>query len=493
MSEDKLENFDSMSEGTAEMNSGLYTMKIAIRVIQRLHESPRYLQNPVSIKDMADWIFSDADLLKAALFHAKHNPKYKGESDDEIKQNLINTLLRADGDTLYAINKALKEQAGIAPPLEAEPDNTPATIPAKTNRIARSKTTPVPLMATSEVQAAALVTATYNDQNNWETDLTNLRMTWRYKTHLAIIEAIAPGAWDNLPMTQDADREAVIKGLYNQFSSIKREDSIIAEYVLVRCMENKSPSTMIEFTELLEFEGKTHLGAKEREQRAREYDLAFRFWSVMKPERKGRYKGENIVMQSPLLIYEAPYYKDGQSPFSGIGVYSTPKGFSFVDSSWMTEMKVNPSLTNSIGDLRRIAAIPTGKVAGDWAHSIARTALSLGRINASRTGGVFRLSRRELLTRIPPHTSVESILSGNTPKRARENWEVAKWILKEQKICTIVDPPTEWPRQGWGDPWLNETVEITLAGEALEQAQHIQLQKAKHKDKKPPKPSKPKG
>jgi hypothetical protein len=260
-------------------------------------------------------------------------------------------------------------------------------------------------------------------------------------------------------------------------------------------MENKSPSTMIEFTELLEFEGKTHLGAKEREQRAREYDLAFRFWSVIKPERKGRYKGENIVMQSPLLIYEAPYYKDGQSPFSGIGVYSTPKGFSFVDSSWMTEMKVNPSLTNSIGDLRRIAAIPTGKVAGDWAHSIARTALSLGRINASRTGGVFRLSRRELLTRIPPHTSVESILSGNTPKRAREYWERAIKLLKPKILKSVVEPTaeTDWPPQGWQDAWLNETVEITLAGEALEQAQHIQLQKAKHKDKKPPKPSKPKG
>jgi hypothetical protein len=67
--------------------------------------------------------------------------------------------------------------------------------------------------------------------------------------------------------------------------------------------------------------------------------------------------------------------------------------------------------------------------------------------------------------------------------------------LKPQILKSVVEPTaeTDWPPQGWQDAWLNETVEITLAGEALEQAQHIQLQKAKHKDKKPPKPSKPKG
>ena len=518
MSEDKLENFDwitdlpaglerepegqkeaerlkalvdriqrrSMKRGNqqqfAELKSGLHAMKLAIRVIGKIFGDEPDKPSPRDHKAFATWMLNDADVLELALLQAKNSPDYNGESDDEIKQNLIDKMQLRNGDPVK-----------IAPPLEAEPDNTPATIPPKTKRIARSQTDQVPFLATAEVQAATLLTANYSDQDNFTFDHDAMQVRWSYKTCEAALDVIAPGAWDTLPIVQDVDKESALREQYNQFSLVTRDDSLVAIYVLDRLIEGETPVTEISFTELLQFESKSHLAPKEREKRAREYDRLFRMWSAWKPFRKGLYKGQAIVRPSPLLVYEGPFYKDGQSPFSGIGVYSTPLGFTFTDSSWATEKKANPTLTNPIGDLRKVAGIPTGKVSGDWAQSIALAALSLGRINASRTGGVLRVSREVLLTMYKPNTSVESILSGNTPKRARENWEVAKWILKEQKICTIVDPPTEWPRQGWGDPWLNETVEITLAGEALEQAQHIQLQKAKHKDKKPPKPSKPKG
>lgn len=117
--------------------------------------------------------------------------------------------------------------------------------------------------------------------------------------------------------------------------------------------------------------------------------------------------------------------------------------------------------------------IPGGKPAGAWARVVGLALMDFWRRNAREyDSGTRRPSRRELLdylaAKLAPYREV---LDGNDPARAIDYWCGALQLLADAEFIDRTGEAAitaramrkelrEQRREGWQDPWLNETVEI---------------------------------
>lgn len=340
-----------------------------------------------------------------------------------------------------------------------------------------------PLINAPEFQVMADLTSNYTNRELIKLALGERRAIFRRgKGRFAAILDCADqvgGAWDEPLAAQGTEEErkqaterrleAAIWAEVDHFQGVSRDDALVVMYAAARLVETEEGVVRLGFTELLDLEGKTKLGAAEREKRAREYDRIFRLWNKWKPVGQRKWKDPHtgkirvIDEPSPLLIYQGPFYLHGQGPLTGM--YDGPDGFTFVDSTTTKDYRADPTLCHAVGVLQHLAQIPGGKVAGDWARSIGLTAVQFIRNNAKNTGGTMQIKRKTLLTRHPPNTPPDEILGGKNPKRALKYWDDAIGILKERGvIASVEEPAKDKARQAWGEEWLNQTVSVTLGG-----------------------------
>jgi hypothetical protein len=278
------------------------------------------------------------------------------------------------------------------------------------------------------------------------------------------------------PTLTDEEKIRRLWQLTENTSKTTYEDALTAAYVLTRLMKAEDGQLRIGITELLNLENKIKLDKQDRDEKAQHYHQVFTQWSEYAPYGQRKWRdpstGEQktIFERDPLFIYQGPFYLC-QPTLPTMASY--PEGYVFVDSTATKQLRTDPALCQFIGDLNQIAQIPGGKTPLDWAKVMAMTGNSSLRSNASKTGPTRTLTRKHLLTRFLPNTTVDEILKSTNPKRARQYFTEACDYLKEHNIMKIDEPAAKYDRQRWADKWLNESVTVTLLGQSAETATRI--------------------
>lgn len=192
-----------------------------------------------------------------------------------------------------------------------------------------------------------------------------------------------------------------------------------------------------------------------------------------------RITGEQIptYIDSPLwriLGAERPvqldlFEKDERGNLRPTARQQAPRRVQLVLSKEWEPILVHADLRQYLPLAEVVAAIPSGKVAGDWARSMALVQARLWRIKPRETmHGQLLISRRELLCSYTPTTSVEKLLNGSNPKRVIGYWYHALELLKDCRFVSDTDEVERaahamlqnHPKYGWQEPWLEEKVLI---------------------------------
>jgi hypothetical protein len=149
-----------------------------------------------------------------------------------------------------------------------------------------------------------------------------------------------------------------------------------------------------------------------------------------------------------------------------------PVEVSIVAGPWLQAFRGNRQVITDYGDVRRIAAIPSGKPSGAWAQAIGLAFMQRSRErskNARETDeGIFidrPHTRRDLLSLFRCAPYVEEVLGGNNPQRAKDIWNGAVAQLKEHGVIGYCEPLAPIPdvRRGWADAWLDQPLDIRAA------------------------------
>lgn len=176
---------------------------------------------------------------------------------------------------------------------------------------------------------------------------------------------------------------------------------------------------------------------------------------------------------------------------------------------WAEPFLGDRRVLTTLGNIRRLEAIPTGKPAGALAQRLGLALHQLWREAASRavigrTGEEHRptfrwrhVTRKELCELFPGPPDLEEILAGEHPHRAIEYWNQAIRILKEAPpvigYYAEVDPPPQIKRGvgGWQEFWYSEQrLDIRPAPDLVESLAEIneQARRVRRKRKRLPKP-----
>ena len=150
-----------------------------------------------------------------------------------------------------------------------------------------------------------------------------------------------------------------------------------------------------------------------------------------------------------------------------------PLAVSYTLGDQLYRHRGNRKLLAHLGDLRQLAAIPSGKPAGQWARSIGLALLQIWREDAQnarfKTVGeddhvsvqFRRVSRREVFRRVTPNPNPLEILSGDHPSRARDYWEGALALLHDAQFLQQVGAvKSDLPRKAWQEAWLDQDLDL---------------------------------
>lgn len=273
---------------------------------------------------------------------------------------------------------------------------------------------------------------------------------------------------------------AMIDAIHAQ--GLSRDAGLRALYCLERLITSDEPAVHISVSELLDLEGLGDRGAAERQTYARQVDRELRAiatWrfegrTAARDRRNGRVE---CRIYDTLFHYEEPAELQ---PTLGMGP-GVIDHFRLRSSSGTDALRRFRPYLPYCGTINALARIPAGQIAGDWARSIGLTVLFGGRMNAAREGSNVTRTRRVLLTTHPPNKSVDEILRGGNPQRARAYFTQALGILRERGVIeAFQEPATAYPRQGWADQWLDEEVPVVIAGPAGQALEAIREAAALH-------------
>jgi hypothetical protein len=175
-------------------------------------------------------------------------------------------------------------------------------------------------------------------------------------------------------------------------------------------------------------------------------------------QRKGKYH-DALTKKQLLTEFWTPFiritgieYKAGRTDKR-----ESPLRVSFVAGDTLNRYRNNSQVLSAIGDVLKIASLPSGKPTGAWARGIAPALNHLWRVNAKnahkqndQTVTFSRhFTRAELLRMYRAAPSVESILESPNPRRAIEYWSGAVEKIKQQGFISHYEemgrslPPVE--------------------------------------------------
>jgi hypothetical protein len=160
-----------------------------------------------------------------------------------------------------------------------------------------------------------------------------------------------------------------------------------------------------------------------------------------------------------------------------------PTEVTWVAGEWLEQFRGNRSVLSSFGDIRKLAAIPAGKVGGAWAQAVGLALNQVWREQSSYaevnlTGDHKRatvkfegLTARRLLTMFEPDPPLEKFIVHDHPQLVRKHFEEALKILKNRGLVGHFDaPPSSESRLGWIDRYLDHPRDIRPSRESMADA-----------------------
>ena len=281
--------------------------------------------------------------------------------------------------------------------------------------------------------------------------------------------------------SSEASPESALDELDGSLQNLGKDAIMNFSHCLTKLVDEEGGHVDIGYGELAELHGrKRKMSEAEGDEFARrmEYQLklfeSFEPWAVKGWRYWNDSDGKRIKVQQTgaLIKFYAPFYRHNQPPLPG--QWKRPEGWTLLSTPWIEMFRKDPTLLPYIGRLKSISQIPTGKMAGDWAQSMALYIAIQGRRNAKNSGRVVKIKRVDLLTQYQPkpENAPEAILERDNPNRARKCFAEAMELLKgdqgkkvNQVISDFKDPddPKTRGRQGWSKDWLNDVIEITLS------------------------------
>jgi hypothetical protein len=216
--------------------------------------------------------------------------------------------------------------------------------------------------------------------------------------------------------------------------------------------------------------------------------------------RRGFIKVEGLPSDGRLLEIENALWEMGkfESTFK-----TPPIDVILKPGEWLNRFRKNRSVLPNIGDIIPLTSLMAGKRRGSWALSMGLALNQLWRQGAltfdlegtkdpkPASSALKEYSRNELFAMFPPDASLEDILDGPHPQRAKKYWAEAIKLLRK---CRVIDRCQDKTsvfadrRVGWGEYWKDQRVLIVPNQETLSAIASIQKPK-----KKPPVKSRPGG
>jgi hypothetical protein len=199
-----------------------------------------------------------------------------------------------------------------------------------------------------------------------------------------------------------------------------------------------------------------------------------RAW-VYRDRRSGK---EMRITSEDALFTVTGTLSDAGPPGSGT---AAPIEVTFTAGPWIRRWRQHPDVASYFGDLRRCAAIPAGRTSGAWAQAVGLAlnqrwrersahAFVVRDLNGSVVDAQFQhFTRRDLLGLFTCQPSVEEILAGHDPGRARAYWDQAIELLQTHGVIGSYREVTPLPaqRQGWQRAWLEQPLDIRPPREYL--------------------------
>lgn len=184
---------------------------------------------------------------------------------------------------------------------------------------------------------------------------------------------------------------------------------------------------------------------------------------------------DRLVILGPRLMPEQQAFDNSEPPFE----------VSFKPGEHLEQYKGNRKVLTDYGDVRRIAEIPAKQVSGKWARSVGMTLNQLWRQQSKDAEITYRGEQNKLTARYKPFTrrqlltdyfradpTVDSILNGPNPKRAREYWDGAIRHLKQKHIIGHYQPQ-EVTRENDKNAWLDQHLDIRPTAEGIKATKEI--------------------
>ena len=201
--------------------------------------------------------------------------------------------------------------------------------------------------------------------------------------------------------------------------------------------------------------------------------------SIIGDRTRGKYKDPltkkllDTVSVDPLFRLGRKVYEvNNQREFDAS---EPPLEVTIIPGQWIDKFRGNHGILSDFGNLRQLAEIAPGKPSGDWARSIGLALNQQWRELASYAQVAHRgdentqtvrfphpFTRRKLLGMFRPNHSVEAVLGGDDPGRARKYWDEAIKKLRSVGIVGHYKPlgPPLKARKDWQDDWLDEPLDI---------------------------------
>ncbi len=262
----------------------------------------------------------------------------------------------------------------------------------------------------------------------------------------------------------------------------------LAFYTCVNALLGPEPQTMINLDELITVTGMRPRSRTERSacrSQVWRWLAVFSCWHII-GLRKGRYTDRqtkqvlDLRSEAPLFHIDERLYPEGEQ-FT-LDDSATPIGVTLVRGAWLSHWADDERIISYFGNVRRLADFPAGQTSGAWAQAIGMTLFQLWREASSRveivgvgdqqrpTARFAPFTRRGLLDTFLPDPTVEDILNGPNPKRARNYWTAAITLLKDGGIIGSYKELGTLPpdRQGWAKPWLDQKMDIRPSREGMQ-------------------------
>jgi hypothetical protein len=176
-----------------------------------------------------------------------------------------------------------------------------------------------------------------------------------------------------------------------------------------------------------------------------------------------------------------------------------PKEVSLVPGEWLMQFHGNREILSEFGDVLKIAAIPRGQAAGNWAACVGLMLNQIWRERAARATrkragqgetldfGTF--TRRQLLEKtLRSDHDVSELLEDPKGRgdRVREYWKAAIRKLKKVGIIGHYSEGDEPAHEDWRERWLDQPLDIRPKS-AMPQALEINASATKARRRTPPK------